>query len=128
MTYLTRQEILDKVVEHFRAQGGPAVTKRHTCAYRAEDGKKCAVGVLIPDSFYTPAMEGRTAQTLARIFPDALRAAGVDPERDSDFLTSLQMVHDNAAITYYLCGNFMSTFMERMGYLAKREGLVIRSN
>ncbi len=128
MTYLTRQEILDKVVSHFEEQGGPGVDKRRACTYHAEDGKKCAIGVLIPDNLYSPDMEDLTFKALVRRYAAVLRDGHIDPIKDFDFLSSLQLIHDSAAVGHRFGGDFMRAFMGRLRYLAVREGLVIRSN
>ena len=67
MKQLTNQEAFAKVLAHIRAQGyEPAVvvhSPHKACRYRAPDGKKCAVGALLPDELYeedfedTPASE-----------------------------------------------------------------------
>jgi len=59
---LSMQETFDTVVTHLHTQGSPAeITKvndygdvRRVCLYLTEDGRKCAIGCLIPD--------GHTAQ------------------------------------------------------------------
>lgn len=50
------QEIFDTVVRHLAKQGKPA-RRGASCVYRAPDGGKCAVGVLIPDYMYDPKMD-----------------------------------------------------------------------
>ena len=58
MHQLTNQEAFDAVLVHIRAQEyKPARGPYATCCYRAPDGKKCAVGCLIPDELYTPDFE-----------------------------------------------------------------------
>lgn len=60
------QRTFDLVVNHLRKQGKRSMRRdsegRLWCAYRADDGSKCAVGVLIPDSDYLPSFEGHGAQ------------------------------------------------------------------
>lgn len=56
---MTPQEIYDTVINHLRAQGQRAMGTVG-CAYRGAGGTKCAVGVLIPDELYDPAIEGRS--------------------------------------------------------------------
>src|SRR5687768_12272381 len=54
---MDRQTIFDTVVRHLGQQGAPAVDEFHNCVYRAPDGKKCAVGCLIPDELYQRGMD-----------------------------------------------------------------------
>ena len=52
----TDQEIFNKVAAHLIKQGRQAKAN-FSCLYRAPDGCKCAIGVLIPDDKYDPRME-----------------------------------------------------------------------
>lgn len=93
---MKNQEIFNRVVRHLRAQGKAAI-KKGTCCYRVEeDGVvlKCAVGCLIEDSKYTPAIEGQTASALvfskvySQILPTFEERSGVK------FVEQLQLIHD----------------------------------
>lgn len=90
---MTDQEIFDKVAAHLIRQGGPARDGNKDCAYRAPNGRTCAVGCLIPDSAYDSDMEGRTATSpvvltvLKDLYPDA----------DPALFSALQQVHDTTA-------------------------------
>lgn len=57
----TPQAIFDQVVEHLLTQGKRSVLDDGLCAYRKEDGSKCAVGCLIPDENYYEGLEGGDA-------------------------------------------------------------------
>ena len=59
---MTNQEIFDKIHQHLLTQRTAAI-KNGSCAYRAGP-KACAVGALIPDSLYTPEIEGASVATL----------------------------------------------------------------
>jgi hypothetical protein len=54
------QETFDAVAKHLLTQGCVS-TRNGICAYRGEDGRKCAAGILIPDEKYRPEMEGKMA-------------------------------------------------------------------
>lgn len=60
---MTDQEIFDIVCAHLRSMKKPSIrvsTKSDFfCVYRADDGGKCAAGILIPDEEYHPDMEGK---------------------------------------------------------------------
>ena len=59
MTTPTLQSIFTRVSEHLLAQNAKAVASDGvSCAYRGEDGLKCAVGCLITDEFYKDSLEG----------------------------------------------------------------------
>jgi hypothetical protein len=90
---LTRQEIFDKVATHLLTQGRRSMNEAGiSCAYRGEDGLKCAIGVLIPDDQYKPSFEGYSVdggfhgETI-------LNAANVAWD-DRHFAGELQGIHD----------------------------------
>lgn len=57
MKRLTNQEIFTKVKRHLLKQKQQA-RRLGGCAYRTEDGLKCAVGCLIPKKLYKKQIEG----------------------------------------------------------------------
>ena len=93
---LTDQEAFDIMVNHLRAQGVKAQVwssniQAKVCRYRTPDGRKCAVGALIPDKLYEPCMEGSNIDVLLADNPVLARYfKGVHP----DMLRMVQVVHD----------------------------------
>jgi hypothetical protein len=69
---------------------------RAACRYRGDEGCKCAIGHLIPDDKYDPAMETLRVASLIQKFP-AIREDMGDPETDGDinFLQQCQFMHDD---------------------------------
>lgn len=66
---IDRQWIFDRVVEHFRQhQRRSVIPYLGTCCYRHGDDR-CPVGVVLPDEFYCPSMEGCRVQDLCLRFP-----------------------------------------------------------
>lgn len=51
------QEICDFVISKMCEQNAQSVNNTGTCMYRNSTGKKCAVGHLILDEFYSPNLE-----------------------------------------------------------------------
>jgi hypothetical protein len=93
---MNAQEIFDTVAKHLAAQGRPAHKgpSSRACAYRAHDGLKCAVGVLILDEEYDPDWDQNT-KTVTE-----LAAMGKLPTRlmeHCELLGKLQDAHDYAA-------------------------------
>jgi hypothetical protein len=97
---MTPQEIFDTVARHLFAQGERAgiVTdydydnnEGFACRYRAPGGTVCAVGKLIPDDAYDPAMEGCGVELLMDNFGPDLPPWMQDR---CGLLGRLQMVHD----------------------------------
>lgn len=90
---MDKQTILDRVAAFLHAQGGPG-RQHNGCFYRTCDGRKSALGSLIPDELYNEALEDREPADLPRYIFDAL-----DAESDDEiaFLVGLETAHDTAA-------------------------------
>ena len=82
------QAVLQNVWDYFVVEGGQKSKNEDTCLFRGPGGRKCAVGVLIPDSVYSPDMEEQNEETLKRVG----RVYGVP----IGFLFALQAAHDKA--------------------------------
>ena len=92
---INMQEVFDTVVAHARKQKARAIDpKSHMCAYRTPDGKKCFIGVLIPDSKYNPRIEnkGVFAEDIKALLPFSLNA------KEHKFLGDLQQIHDSYVV------------------------------
>ncbi|WP_028210747.1 hypothetical protein [Paraburkholderia mimosarum] len=97
---LETQGVFDYVVSHLLPQNAQATAPGSAkCMYRAPDGKRCAVGWLIPDDVYSPAFEFIGVRDLA-----AALAARDYGRRFAEFLFAhmpllreLQGVHDARA-------------------------------
>ncbi len=105
MRKLGRQAVLNRVWKHLRKQGVRCVTVGGSCKYRGtgdNEGLKCAIGALIPDSIYSPIIEGMLISDLiggcGNLDKDAVGAAFrnlLSPDVTANFLNDLQQVHDN---------------------------------
>lgn len=90
------QSTLETVVRHLFAQGRKAGDSKN-CYYRAPDGTKCAVGILIPDDQYDPRMD-RDNETISMIAVKFSEKPFFKSIREHmSFLTDLQNIHDNDA-------------------------------
>lgn len=92
------QQAFDLVVKHLNKQRRRAQNENGSCRYRASDGKKCAVGCLIPDSLYSPDIEGKGIWELIEdsgfsTYYPAL--AEHFKNVDVKMLDDLQVMHDN---------------------------------
>ena len=93
---MTNQELYNRVVAHLRAQDcaakewvtHPNGPESNLCRYRTADGKKCAIGCLIPDERYSGTLEGRMVYQ-----QEVLRAAGLT-SKNVTLATRLQRIHD----------------------------------
>lgn len=78
MTPLTLQEIFTKAATHLLTQGRRAMLPDGLgCAYRGVGGTRCAIGCLIRDEAYTPQIEERDVDSIARRFPEVLAKSGI---------------------------------------------------
>ena len=93
---MDKQTIFDTVVNHLAAQGtqsmsggDPDTNREAGCAYRGDNGTKCAVGCLIPDDMYNPKMENATVVSLAQ-----RKELPAELYEHVDMLSDLQYAHD----------------------------------
>lgn len=104
---MERQEIFDTVARHLLTQMAKAVRGRSpaggpddSCMYRAPSGRKCAVGCLIPDSVYTPNIEGASVCATVEgqaLFPEMhsiLERLNLLERSKLKLIVELQDVHD----------------------------------
>jgi hypothetical protein len=91
---MKRQEIFDKAARHLLRQNAKALRPgcSFACAYRAADGKKCAVGALIPAKLYKPEIEDKNIIDLEVEAPKILSHIG---RRNVELLRELQSLHDD---------------------------------
>lgn len=128
---MTRQEMYSKAKAVINAQGGPSINfDTGQCMYRGPDGRKCAVGALIPDEEYSPAIEGAgimgraaTYTGNAHTVPAFIREM---PIEDLYFLQRLQQAHDQATVGFISPGEmaeWLVSFNARMAQIAAEYGL-----
>lgn len=87
---MTDQETFDIVARHLYEQGQRSYKDDIGCRYRDPHGRKCAVGVLIPDALYHPNMETVFVSPLLTGYP-VLRDY---MSRNVSLLADLQFAHD----------------------------------
>lgn len=121
----TNQETFDQAVLGVLEQGAPslrvAINGKIDCVYRGEDGRKCAAGHLIPDSWYRFCMEGKSVKsdTPAGI---ALLQLGYS----LSLVHRLQAAHDGAALLpsrRATDNEFLARFCAEVHELASKENL-----
>lgn len=88
---MNKQEIFTTVVSHLRRQGRKSLAN-NSCSYRGNDGAMCAIGCLIPDEEYNPAMEGMNLHGLRRqqLTPRSI----ADVYEHFELMLDLQFTHD----------------------------------
>lgn len=93
---MNHQEAFDIALNGILSQGGPSqrggTGARNThCLYRGPEGRKCAIGWLIPDDEYQVHFE---EGSLGDVYEACPSLDGLD----DDILDRIQRAHDNAAI------------------------------
>lgn len=104
----TKESMLAHVKAEFKGKSSTGVGMLETCLYRGPEGRKCAVGMFIPDSEYSASMETISAEGLierhsyiAKSFPlntrrmDMLQAVHDGSHPDSTLQNMLQWIEDN---------------------------------
>lgn len=85
----SKQEIFDQVSQHLlnqKAQSIKTFSDGYQCAYRGDNGTKCAAGILMSDAEYTENMDGNTWCELVD--------KGIVPRANGHLIRSLQTLHD----------------------------------
>lgn len=127
---MNKQDIFNRVWDHFVTKGGSASFRKHgggtTCAYRGEDGARCAVGVLVPDELYRPEWDGAavSVSTLARdskSFAEMLEIVGC--AEHLGLLGELQRAHDGASV--YEGATFGRVIQKYLRHVADEHNLYI---
>jgi hypothetical protein len=112
MTPKTAQQIFDHVTVHLLTQMKQSMTHVNrtamggsddgsktipilTCAYRGDDGTKCAVGSLIPDELYSRSLEGMCISSAD--VRTVLARVGIVHHDQLWLVGMLQTVHDSWA-------------------------------
>lgn len=90
------QEIFDRVARHLRDQGAKSQHTDERCAYRGENGLKCAVGCLIEDDDLARQMDGLYNADVYDVYHAGLLPEVLYPH--IALLRALQDVHDTCGV------------------------------
>jgi hypothetical protein len=87
---LTSQEIFEIVCVHLLTQNQKSqeTPLGGRCKYRGYGNKKCAIGILISDNLYDPAMEFQSVSYVGSMFPETKFSDHIP------LLEDLQLMHD----------------------------------
>ena len=124
MRELTIQEIkrfnhwlVDSVWNHFIAQDKPFAYNEDdkTCRLRTEDGRKCAIGIFIPDTIYFEELETQlfaaSNMIITRLFGSGIIPHDEGRMGTADILSKLRGIHDHSA-KYYNKDYFKTKLIE----------------
>lgn len=85
----TSQQFFQIVASHLLTQGKRSTDGTGFCAYRGDNGLKCALGAVIPDTLYMPKMERKRLREVCTYFPEI---TALIP--DYDLAVLMQDIHD----------------------------------
>lgn len=98
------QETFDTIVRGLAAQGGPSrLPNGVSCKYRGPNDRKCAIGMVMPNSEYKPHFEdsGTFNLLVSSNYDEQNPPEWMKPlfliAEDEQFGMSMQAAHDNAA-------------------------------
>jgi hypothetical protein len=114
LTKAQRQKIHNKIKKHLLTQKAKSTeADSHRCMYRGANGKKCAIGGLIPDKTYDPIIEGcgidvDEAEYYCQENPEGfkllqaiLTSIGISCKKDKYWLAEYQNIHDCSEVQYW---------------------------
>lgn len=121
------QKQFDYAVRQIVKQGCPAYNSKKGCAYRMKKGDttlKCAVGWLIPDSYFMKYPEHINKTQAIDLDRSAYSYPRMKPfDGNEDLLESLQYAHDAAAERTGSGSEFTAAFLLKAKHVSKEYGL-----
>lgn len=105
LTQEQKQDYFNRAVEGLAKQGFTRSQHRRQCLYRSPNGKKCALGHLIPDDRYSESLEGRGVSHALLV--DV--GFGELSLEDEEFFNNLQTCHDGAYTVTFDGAQIMET-------------------
>jgi hypothetical protein len=100
---------MNKMIEQGRPSRRVGINGTPSCAYRGENGTKCALGFFIPDDLYSENIEGTS------LLGESVYQLECFKGKSHHLLRSMQQAHD---ISSDDPKNFMGQFRNRMRYIA----------
>ena len=96
---MTKQAAFNRVWHWFVTAGhGPSLSSDGDPRYRGPNGRRCAIGLLLPQRLYDPEMEGNSFSTVCEEFAPAMTEAGLMGFHDGSFGRDLRDAHDDNSI------------------------------
>jgi len=138
---MSMQQLFEDAIVPVIEQGGGSYDFDHlSCLYRGPNGRKCAIGHLIPDELYNKRMENKSICNLLHTNLDGIEEIilplwrkkydlEIDHNEFADTLDHIQRLHDKVCHEYYShtdkCNDeqWIEAFKERVIQFCKDEGL-----
>lgn len=90
---MNSQEVFNHGVKHLLTQGKKSLNQNGCCAYRGEDGLKCAIGAFIQDKHYHSGLE-KVIGPYDGVWTSCIMSGVENSKENRDILFSLQQIHD----------------------------------
>ena len=97
---MKKKQVFQTVATHLLTQNSKSVdgSGLGNCAYQNNDGKQCAIGVLIDSKNYQPDLEGKATDALEVIQAVEKSLDTKITKSDRDLLCKLQDIHDYSTV------------------------------
>ena len=97
---MKKKQVFQTVVTHLLTQNSKSLegSDHGSCAYQNNDGKQCAIGVLIDSENYWPELEGKAADAVEVIEAVEKSLDTHITRLDRDLLCKLQDIHDYSSV------------------------------
>ena len=97
---MKKKQVFQTVVTHLLTQNSKSLdgSDHGSCAYQNNDGKQCAIGVLIDSKNYWPELEGKAADDIEIIQALQKSLNTHINKSDRDLLCKLQDIHDYSSV------------------------------
>lgn len=115
---MDNQTLFDNAWKHFIDGKAEPAFRDHCCWFRMQDGRRCAIGISIPDAEYRSVIEHLPMGKVMEMVP-------VLSGSPYQFLLDLQDCHDVPARDGLTGDAFRVEFNRHMHHLATRHGLTV---
>ena len=126
---MNTQEAYENIREYFmRPDAAFSLDEdESSCVYRSPEGRKCAVGSVIPDSEYQSLMDGNDGlgSTQAEALSKVLDAVPSLKDVDREFLLEAQQAHDTCSFRTDSPVDPMEVFLGKLDSIAGAYGLKV---
>ena len=97
---MKKKQVFQTVVTHLLTQNSKSLdgSDHGSCAYQNNDGKQCAIGVLIDSENYWPDLEGKATDAVEVIEAVEKSLDTHITKSDRDLLCKLQDIHDYSTV------------------------------
>ncbi len=120
---MKKKQVFQTVATHLLTQNSKSLegSDHGSCAYQNNDGKQCAIGVLIDSENYWPDLEGKATDAVEVIEAVEKSLDTHITKSDRELLCKLQDIHDYSTVEWWrekleaLAGSEFNKTLEDLG-------------